>query len=82
MCKMISGAEIACAARALTCRPARTNRPTMHGLARFLLILLGASAEKSCPSCDVSLYLNTGFGTQPCEQPGVDFGCYPEEDMM
>ena len=38
--------------------------------------------HETCPVCDVSLYLNTGFGTQPCTQPGIDFGCYPGEDSM
>lgn len=50
--------------------------------ARLLLLtaLRTATARKSCPTCGVSLYQNTGFGTQPC---GVtDFGCYPDEDVM
>ena len=49
-----------------------------------ILPLLGAAARHEClSSCDVSLYINTGFGTLPCESPGVDFGCYPgDSDLM
>ena len=46
-----------------------------------LALTLVAHAERK-PHCEVSLYMNTGFGTKPCEQPGVDFGCYPGEDLM
>ena len=39
---------------------------------------LGATA---C-SCDVRFYQTSGFGNTACSRPGIDFGCYPEEDTM
>ena len=32
--------------------------------------------------CDVRFYQASGFGNKACATPGVDFGCYPDEDMM
>ena len=33
-------------------------------------------------SCDVRFYQQSGFGNKACSKPGVDFGCYPDEDTM
>jgi len=49
----------------------------------FLILPLYVVSHKDCRrGCDVSLYMNTGFGTKPCETPGEDFGCYAGEDLM
>ena len=33
-------------------------------------------------SCDVRFYQQSGFGNKACSKPGIDFGCYPDEDTM
>ena len=32
--------------------------------------------------CDVRFYQVSGFGNKACATPGIDFGCYPDEDSM
>ena len=37
----------------------------------------------SCPTCHVTRYQKTGgIGMPQCTTPGVDFGCYPDENKM
>ena len=40
----------------------------------------GVAAGRACPTCSVSLYQGTGFGTRTC---GIgEFGCHPGTDTM
>ena len=53
----------------------------------FLLVFALASwsghrHSASACSCDVRLYQPSGFGNRACSRPGVDFGCYTDEDSM
>ena len=61
----------------------RSAKKSLSSQRLLLLSAISATTPDGCPtSCDVSLYMNTGFGTKPCEQPGVDFGCYSGTDLM
>ena len=42
----------------------------------------GGSIGAHACGCDVRFYQSSGFGNSPCSQPGIDFGCYPDEDVM
>ena len=53
----------------------------------FLLLATGFGSKRqqhsvSACGCDVRFYQGSGFGNKPCSRPGVDFGCYPDEDLM
>ena len=52
----------------------------------LLLALAWRSSNRrhgvSACTCDVRFYQQSGFGNKACSRPGVDFGCYPEEDTM
>jgi len=70
-----------------TVRPA--SQQAMRAWAHTLLLVLpsmgwrsGRRHGVSACHCDVRFYQASGFGNQPCTTPGVDFGCWPNEDTM
>ena len=79
-------------------RPARMTQPsipprvfgrtgmTPSALLRLLLMFccygLRWRARVHACACDVKFYQVSGFGNTACATPNVDFGCYPDEDVM